>query len=154
MQRELADLRLELVEQATRLPGLSSLSSTSPILPLPRTPQNTTTRLQTVGRNRTLPALTKPSSPFSCYTPPNMDGSIRALGNVEGFSGILDGLRSQFPSSTLVLSSRDDFIPGPRYFAASDGANDPVLGVSGEGRGAFKFLWPNSILSLGLTLDR
>ena len=84
----------------------------------------------------------------------DMDGSIRALGNVEGFSGILDGLRSQFPSSTLVLSSRDDFIPGPRYFAASDGANDPVLGVSGEGRGAFKFLWPNSILSLGLTLDR
>ena len=65
----------------------------------------------------------------------DMDGAVGALGNVENFSAILDGFRRQFPHSTLVLSSGDNYIPGPRYYAAADEANDPVLGVSGAGRG-------------------
>ena len=70
----------------------------------------------------------------------DMDGSAGALSNVENFSAILDGLRRQFPHNTLVLSSGDNYIPGPRYFAASDDANDAVLGVSGEGRGDIALL--------------
>ena len=64
----------------------------------------------------------------------DMDGTTGALSNVENFSAILDGFRKQFPNNNLVLSSGDNYIPGPRYFAAADSANDPVLGVSGEGR--------------------
>ena len=70
----------------------------------------------------------------------DMDGSVGALGDVENFSAILDGFRRQLPNNTLVLSSGDNYIPGPRYYAASDGAMAHVLGVPGEGRGDIAFL--------------
>ena len=69
-----------------------------------------------------------------------MDGTTGALNNVENFSAILDGFRRQFPNNTLVLSSGDNYIPGPRYYAAADKVNDPVLGISGEGRGDIALL--------------
>ena len=69
-----------------------------------------------------------------------MDGSIGALANAENFSAVLDGFRRQFPGNTLVLSSGDNYVPGPRYFAADDDANAPVLGVSGAGRGDIALL--------------
>ena len=40
----------------------------------------------------------------------------------------------------MILSSGDNYVPGPRYFAAGDAANDAVLGVSGNGRGDIAFL--------------
>ena len=64
----------------------------------------------------------------------DMDGSTGALANVENFSAILDGFRRQYPDNTLVLSSGDNFIPGPRYYAAADESTTPVLGVPGKGR--------------------
>ena len=64
----------------------------------------------------------------------DMDGSTGALANVENFSAILDGFRRQYPANTLVLSSGDNFIPGPRYFAAAAQSTTPVLGVPGKGR--------------------
>ena len=64
----------------------------------------------------------------------DMDGSTGALANVENFSAILDGFRRQYPANTLVLSSGDNFIPGPRYFAAAAESTAPVLGVPGKGR--------------------
>lgn len=70
----------------------------------------------------------------------DMDGSTGALSNVENFSAILDSFRRQFPDNTLVLSSGDNYIPGPRYFAAADGTNHAVLGISGEGRGDIAML--------------
>ena len=70
----------------------------------------------------------------------DMDGSAGALENVENFSAILAGFRSQFPDNTLVLSSGDNFIPGPRYFAASDPTCQAVLGVPGNGRGDIALL--------------
>ena len=70
----------------------------------------------------------------------DMDGEAGSLDNVENFSAILDGFRRQFPGATLVLSSGDNFIPGPRFFAASDEANAPVLGVPGQGRGDIALL--------------
>ena len=70
----------------------------------------------------------------------DMDSTVGALGNVENFSAILDAFRRQFPSNTVVLSSGDNYVPGPRYFASGDAANDAVLGVSGNGRGDIAFL--------------
>ena len=70
----------------------------------------------------------------------DMDGTAGALSNVENFSAILDGFRRQFPNNTLVLSSGDNFIPGPRYYAAADRANDAILGISREGRGDIALL--------------
>ena len=72
-----------------------------------------------------------------------MDGPNGALTNVENFSAILDGFRQQFPNNTLVLSSGDNYVPGPRYFAAGDDANEETLGVPGNGRGDIAL--PNAI---------
>ena len=70
----------------------------------------------------------------------DMDSAVGALENVENFSAILDGLRTQFPDNTLVLSSGDNYVPGPRYFAAADDSNDALLGIAGNGRGDIAFL--------------
>ncbi len=70
----------------------------------------------------------------------DMDGATGALGNVESFSALLDGFREQFPGNTLVVSSGDNYIPGPRYFAAGDPAAAPALGVPGNGRGDIALL--------------
>lgn len=66
----------------------------------------------------------------------DMDGATGALQNVESFSAVLDKLRSDYPDNTLVLSSGDNFIPGPRYFAAADDtlAAVPGIAVAGNGR--------------------
>lgn len=70
----------------------------------------------------------------------DMDGYAGALANVESFSAILDGFRRQFPHNTLVLSSGDNYIPGPSYYAANDESTVPVLGVPGDGRGDIALL--------------
>ena len=70
----------------------------------------------------------------------DMESSTGALANVENFSAILDGFRQQYPDNTIVLRLGDNYIPGPRYFAAADESNSPVLGVPGNGRGDIAFL--------------
>ena len=70
----------------------------------------------------------------------DMDGSTGALQNVENFSAILSGFRARFPDNTLVLSSGDNYIPGPRYYAAADTSAETVLGVAGNGRGDIALL--------------
>ena len=70
----------------------------------------------------------------------DMDSAVGALENVDNFSAMLDGFRRQFPNNTLVLSSGDNYVPGPRYFAAGDDVNDALLGISGNGRGDVAFL--------------
>ena len=46
----------------------------------------------------------------------------------------------QFPNNTLVLSSGDNYVSGPRFFAAGDESNAPVLGAPGNGRRDIAFL--------------
>ena len=70
----------------------------------------------------------------------DMDGAVGALDNVEAFSALLDGFRAEFPGQTVVLSSGDNYVRGPRFYAAADVANDPLLGVSGNGRGDIALL--------------
>lgn len=81
--------------------------------------------------------------PFSMQVLHNadMDGASGALENVVGFSAVLEALRSSYPDRTLTLSSGDNYIPGPRFDAASDASAAEALGiVAGEGRGDILFL--------------
>ena len=70
----------------------------------------------------------------------DMDNSVGALDNVENFSAILEGFRAQFPNNTLIVSSGDNYIPGPRYYAAGDGLTAEALGISANGRGDIALL--------------
>ena len=70
----------------------------------------------------------------------DMDGGVGALENVETFSGLLDGFRAEFPENTLVLSSGDNYVPGPRFYAAADRSNVPIVGIAGNGRGDIALL--------------
>lgn len=70
----------------------------------------------------------------------DMDGATGALQNVKNFSAILEALRNEAPERTLTLSSGDNYIPGPRFAAASDPTLDALLGKAGEGRGDIAFL--------------
>ncbi|MDE2787509.1 MAG: bifunctional metallophosphatase/5'-nucleotidase [Chloroflexota bacterium] len=70
----------------------------------------------------------------------DMDSAVGALENVENFSAILEGFRAQFPNNTLVLSSGDNYVRGPRYYAAGDDSLNPALGIAGNGRGDIAFL--------------
>lgn len=64
----------------------------------------------------------------------DMDGTSGALDNVSAFSALVSSFEAEFPDSTLILSSGDNYIPGPRYFAASADELAPLLGVPGNGR--------------------
>ena len=64
----------------------------------------------------------------------DIDGAAGALDNVEPFSALLESFRAERPGETLVLSSGDNYIPGPRFFAAEDEALAPLVGVPGAGR--------------------
>ena len=70
----------------------------------------------------------------------DMDGTAGALANVENFSALLSDFRAQYPDNTLVLSSGDNYIPGPRYYAAGYSELAPALGVAGPGRGDIALL--------------
>ncbi len=64
----------------------------------------------------------------------DIDGGRDIVGNAPRFSALLDSFRSQKPSNTLVLSSGDNWIPGPEYNIAEDDALASVLGTAGAGR--------------------
>jgi len=48
----------------------------------------------------------------------DMDGASGALANVDQFSALVEQFRADYQNNTLVLSSGDNYIPGPRYFDA------------------------------------
>ncbi|MES1925857.1 5'-nucleotidase C-terminal domain-containing protein [Salinisphaera sp. T31B1] len=74
----------------------------------------------------------------------DMDGSTAALDNVANFSSLIHAFAGEpaLADHTLVLSSGDNFIPGPRFFAAGVATDDTTdaLGVPGNGRGDILFL--------------
>ena len=88
-------------------------------------------------------AVETPAGPFftlQLLHAADMDSAVGALENVENFSAILDGFRAQFPDNTLVLSSGDNYVPGPRYYAAGDASVSSTLGIAGNGREDMAFL--------------
>ena len=64
----------------------------------------------------------------------DVDGGRDIIGNVPRFSALLNAFREQMPEHTLVLSSGDNWIPGPEYNVAEDAALNEVLGTAGAGR--------------------
>jgi 2',3'-cyclic-nucleotide 2'-phosphodiesterase (5'-nucleotidase family) len=75
----------------------------------------------------------------------DMDGSTAALDYVSNFSSLVNAFASDDTLSdhTLVLSSGDNFIPGPRYFASGALGDEEVpdaLGAAGNGRADIVFV--------------
>ena len=64
----------------------------------------------------------------------DVDGGRDIIGNAPRFSAILNKFRSEMPDKTLVLSSGDNWIPGPEYNIATDDSLAAVLGTAGAGR--------------------
>lgn len=52
----------------------------------------------------------------------DLEAGIDAVADAPAFSAVLAGLKAQFPTNTLVLSSGDNYIPGPFFNAAGDAA--------------------------------
>jgi 5'-nucleotidase/UDP-sugar diphosphatase len=70
------------------------------------------------------------------------DGSdTTALNSVAHFSGLVERFRASMPNQTLLVSSGDNYIPGPRFNAADNqAALRTVLGREGVGRGDIAML--------------
>lgn len=65
----------------------------------------------------------------------DMDGATGALDHVEPFSALVSALRESYPNNTLLLSSGDNYIPGPRYYASADSSLSFVSGIGESGNG-------------------
>ena len=49
----------------------------------------------------------------------DMEAGSEAVAYAPRFSAILDGLRDEYPAQTVVVSSGDNYLPGP-FFSATD----------------------------------
>ncbi len=75
----------------------------------------------------------------------DMDGATGALDNVEAFSAIVTALRADYPDNTVLLSSGDNYIPGPRYLAASDDSMSFISGIGEAGNGRADIAFMNAM---------
>ncbi|XOZ32150.1 bifunctional metallophosphatase/5'-nucleotidase [Halomonadaceae bacterium KBTZ08] len=69
----------------------------------------------------------------------DVDGT-GGLADVRNFSALVNGFRSRYPERTVLVSSGDNLIPGPEFFAAADPELEPVLGTPGKGRANIAWL--------------
>ncbi|WP_148861213.1 bifunctional metallophosphatase/5'-nucleotidase [Marinobacter fonticola] len=69
----------------------------------------------------------------------DVDGAPGAIEEVDRFSALIEAFRAE-QENTLLVSSGDNVIPGPRYFAAADKALVEALGVPGNGRADIAFM--------------
>ena len=71
------------------------------------------------------------------------DGSdTTALNSVANLSGLVTKFKDEYPRNTLVVSSGDNYIPGPRFNAANDSSlsTTTLLGAAEVGRADIAFL--------------
>jgi 2',3'-cyclic-nucleotide 2'-phosphodiesterase (5'-nucleotidase family) len=72
------------------------------------------------------------------------DGSdTTALNSVANLSGLVAKFKAEYPSNTLVVSSGDNYIPGPRFNASYDSSLKALLGAEDVGRA--DIAWLNAI---------
>ena len=62
----------------------------------------------------------------------DFEASVSALDDAPRFSSVVEALKDDYPTNTIVLSSGDNYIPGPFYTASADPAA-PYKGVKGRG---------------------
>ena len=67
-------------------------------------------------------------------------GGTLALEHVAEFSALVESFRSEMPDNTLLISSGDNYIPGPLYQASNDPGMAEVVDSPGVGRGEIAFL--------------
>jgi len=67
----------------------------------------------------------------------DLEGGVEAIGRAANFAAIADKLEDEF-ENTILLSAGDNFIPGPFFGAASDGATQSVI------RGVYAHLYADS----------
>ncbi|MDC7224843.1 MAG: bifunctional metallophosphatase/5'-nucleotidase [Spirochaetales bacterium] len=73
----------------------------------------------------------------------DIDGNEEiALDSVDEFSALVNGFKAdaEYGASTLVLSSGDNLIPGPRFYAAEQSAVRAVTGSNEPGHGDIAFM--------------
>jgi len=63
----------------------------------------------------------------------DIDG-IGPIANARNFSGLVNLFRGEMPENTLVVSTGDNWIPGPAYAAGGNEALAPFVGIPGSGR--------------------
>ncbi len=69
------------------------------------------------------------------------DGSDQTtLNSVAHLSGLVTKFKADYPNNTLVVSSGDNYIPGPRFNAANDSSLAALLGAPEVGRADIAFL--------------
>lgn len=69
------------------------------------------------------------------------DGSDQTtLNSIANLSGLIAKFKADFADNTLVVSSGDNYIPGPRFNAANDGSLTTLLGAAEVGRADIAFL--------------
>lgn len=59
----------------------------------------------------------------------DFEAGLDALTDAPAFSSVLSALQAEYPGNTLILSSGDNYIPGPFFNAAGD----PLAGLNGVG---------------------
>lgn len=62
-------------------------------------------------------------------------GGTAAMFNVDQFSALVNHFRGLDPERTLLVSSGDNYIPGPIFEASADVRMTAVVGTPGQGRG-------------------
>ena len=69
------------------------------------------------------------------------DGSDQTtLNSIANLSGLVAKFKADYADNTLVVSSGDNYIPGPRFNAANDGSLTTLLGAAEVGRADIAFL--------------
>lgn len=63
----------------------------------------------------------------------DVDGGRNIIDNAPRFSAILNKFRSEMKDNTIVLSSGDNWIPGPEYNVAADKSLNATLGKASSG---------------------
>ena len=85
------------------------------------------------------PAAPEPAFVLQLLHFADIDGS-GGTATAVNFSALVDGFRERYPENTLLVSSGDNLIPGPEFFAAGDSSLAGVLGEPGNGRANIAWL--------------
>jgi 2',3'-cyclic-nucleotide 2'-phosphodiesterase (5'-nucleotidase family) len=104
--------------------------------------------LTACGGSDDAPAVAPPAAPAAASFTMQLlhladaDGSdSNALGSIANLSGLVSRFRAEMPETTLLVSSGDNYIPGPRFNASGDRATlDSLLGRADVGRADMEFL--------------
>lgn len=87
------------------------------------------------------PVLETPAFSMQLLHISDADGSdTTTLNSVAHLSGLVTQFRAAYPSNTLLVSSGDNYIPGPRFNASYDPAMRALLGAEDVGRADIAWL--------------